>query len=111
LINREPAGRYILPVSAPSATALIPILTARRHDKSARIMQLHIRRELGRTKIGGPSRCILRSRGGKKDRTEKPNRNTETETKLTETEKFGHKFGQQFQLTEFSSVNSVFGLG
>ena len=39
------------------------------------------------------------------------NRNTETETGLTETERFGHKFGLHFQLSDFSSVNSVLGLG
>jgi hypothetical protein len=41
------------------------------------------------------------------DRTEIP----ETETEVTETEKFGHKFGLESLMTEVISVISVSSLG
>jgi hypothetical protein len=34
-----------------------------------------------------------------------------TETEVTETENFGHKFGLQFEVTELTGLNSVITLG
>jgi hypothetical protein len=42
-----------------------------------------------------------------KDRTEIP----ETETEVTDTENFGHKFGLLFEVTELTDLSSVFTLG
>jgi hypothetical protein len=41
----------------------------------------------------------------------RPNRTELTETEVTETENFGHKFGLQFEVTELTGLSLVITLG